>query len=62
MCSNIEDVLRKFEDQDEKGKLARDSLNAMMELAGQRSDAFYTQVTYARSYAPSEVRLDTNNR
>lgn len=46
MCSIVQDEIKKFENQDEKEKLASDSLNAMMEMAEQQKDAFYLKVTY----------------
>ena len=45
MCSIVQDAIKKFENQDEKEKLASDTLNAMMELAEQQKDAFYLKVT-----------------
>ena len=44
MCSMITDALKKFENQDEKEKLAQDTLNAMMELTDQQTDAFYLKI------------------
>ena len=60
MCSIIQDAIKKFENQDEKEKLASDSLNAMMELAEQQKDAFYLKVTYTRSCARFEARTDSD--
>ncbi|KAL8853316.1 MAG: hypothetical protein Q9221_001792 [Calogaya cf. arnoldii] len=45
MCSIVQDAIKKFENQDEKEKLASDSLNATMELAEQQKEAFYLKVT-----------------
>lgn len=45
MCSIISDAIKKFENQEEKEKVANDALNVMMELAKQQTDAFYLKIT-----------------
>ena len=60
MCSIVQDAIKKFENQDEKEKLANDSLNAMLELAEQQKDAFYLKVTYALLRAPFEAGTDVD--
>ena len=60
MCSIVQDAIKKFENQDEKEKLASDSLNAMMELAEQQKEAFYLKVTYTRSRARFEARIHSD--
>lgn len=45
MGSEVHDAIKNFETQDEKGKLASDSLDAMMELAEHQKEVFYLKVT-----------------
>lgn len=47
MCSIVQDAIKKFEDNEEKEKLASDALNIMLELVEHQKNAFYLKVTYA---------------
>jgi hypothetical protein len=41
MCSIVQDAIKRFEDNEEKEKLASDALNIMLELAEHQKNAFY---------------------
>ena len=47
MCSIVQDAIKKFEDGEEKEKLASDALNIMLDLVEHQKNAFYLKVTYA---------------
>jgi len=57
MCSEISDAIQKFQQQDEKEKLANDALNVMRELAVQQTNAFHFQVTYVINLPHYHSRL-----
>lgn len=62
MGSEVHDAIKNFETQDEKGKLASDSLDAMMELAEHQKEVFYLKVTYAQLLARFEAHADFDSR